>query len=96
LLRDVSNWVLKKNLKIICYPHYLLASPRNIGVHTSTMEYASTASISIVMTMPFPIMPFEKRFLKKWFSPQISSKTPSPQEMEHRKKRKKYSKSLLK
>jgi hypothetical protein len=26
------------------------------------------------MTMPFHVMPFEKRFLKKWFSPQISSK----------------------
>jgi hypothetical protein len=34
-------------------------------------------------------MPFEKRFLKKWFSHQISSKTPSPQEMEHRKKKRK-------
>jgi hypothetical protein len=41
------------------------------------------------MTMPFHIMTFEKRFLKKWFSPQISSKPPSPQEMEHRKKKKK-------
>jgi hypothetical protein len=26
----------EKNSKIICYPHYLLASPRDIGVHTST------------------------------------------------------------
>jgi hypothetical protein len=25
--------------------------------------------------MPFHVMPFEKRFLKKWFSPEISSKT---------------------
>jgi hypothetical protein len=33
-------------------------------------------------------MPFEKRFLKKWFSPQISSKPSSPQETEHRKKKK--------
>jgi hypothetical protein len=33
-------------------------------------------------------MPFEKRFLKKWFSPQISSPPPCPQEMEHWKKRK--------
>jgi hypothetical protein len=41
------------------------------------------------MTMPFHVMPFEKRFLKKLFSPQISSKPPSPQEMEHRKKEKK-------
>jgi hypothetical protein len=41
------------------------------------------------MTMPFHVMPFEKRFLKKWFSPQISSKPPSPQEMEYRKKEEK-------
>jgi hypothetical protein len=30
----------------------LLASPRNIGVHTSTMEYASTADISTTPTSP--------------------------------------------
>jgi hypothetical protein len=34
----------------------LLASPTNIGVHTSTLEYASTATI---------LKPFEKKFLKK-------------------------------
>jgi hypothetical protein len=39
--------------------------------------------------MSFHVMPFEKRFLKKWFYPQISSKTPSHQEMEHRKKERK-------
>jgi hypothetical protein len=39
------------------------------------------------MTMPFQVMPFEKRFLKKCFSSQISSKPPS-QEREHRKKEK--------
>jgi hypothetical protein len=39
--------------------------------------------------MPFHVMPFEKRFLKKWFPPQISSKPLSPQETEHRKKKKK-------
>ncbi len=60
----------------------------HIGVHNSIPEYASTVSISIVMTMSFYIMPFEKRFLKMWFSPQISSKLPSPQEMEHRKREK--------
>jgi hypothetical protein len=54
----------------------LLASPKNFGVHTSTPEYASTASISTVITMPFHVMSFEKKFLKKWFSPQISSKPP--------------------
>jgi hypothetical protein len=32
------------------------------------------------------LKPFENKFLKKWFSPQISSKPPSPQEMEQRKK----------
>jgi hypothetical protein len=40
------------------------------------------------MTMPFHVMPLERRFLKKWFSPQISSKPPSPQETEHKKKKK--------
>jgi hypothetical protein len=68
-------------------------------VHNFIPKYASIVSISIVMTMPFHVMPFEKRFLKKSFSPQISSKSPSPQEMEHmkkKKKRKKSSKSLLK
>jgi hypothetical protein len=38
--------------------------------------------------MPFHIMPFEKRFLKKWFSPQISSKPPSPQHTKHKKRKK--------
>jgi antibiotic biosynthesis monooxygenase (ABM) superfamily enzyme len=52
-------------------------------------EYASTVSISIVMIMSFHVMPFKKRFLKKWFSSQISSKPPSPQETEHRKKEEK-------
>jgi hypothetical protein len=87
----------------------LLASPKSIGVHTSTPEYASTASISA--TPPSPKSWFshvgvhnsipeyastasilkliEKKFLKKWFSPQISSKTPSSQETEYEKKRKK-------
>jgi hypothetical protein len=46
-------------------------------VHNSIPEYASTASI---------LKPLEKKFLKKWFSPQISSKPPSPQETEQRKK----------
>jgi hypothetical protein len=36
--------------KMICYPHYLLASPRNIGVQTSTSGYASTADISTTPT----------------------------------------------
>jgi hypothetical protein len=32
--------------KMICYRYYLLASPKNIGVHNSTPEYTSTANIS--------------------------------------------------
>jgi hypothetical protein len=34
-------------------------------MHNSIPEYASTASISIVMTMPFHVRPFEKKFFKK-------------------------------
>jgi hypothetical protein len=40
-------------------------------VHNSTPEYASTTSI---------FKPFEKKFLKKWFSPQISSKPLGPRD----------------
>jgi hypothetical protein len=61
-------------------------------MHNSIPEYASTVSISIVMTMAFHVMPLEKRFLKKWFSPLIPSKLQSPQDMVHRKKRKKEKK----
>jgi hypothetical protein len=63
-------------------------------MHNSIPEYASTTSISIVMTMPFHVMPFEKRFLRKWFSPQISSKPPSPHKTEQRKKREKKEEKL--
>jgi hypothetical protein len=52
----------------------------HVDVHNSILEYASTTSI---------LKPLEKKFLKKWFSPQISSKPSSPQEMEHEKKEKK-------
>jgi hypothetical protein len=38
--------------KMICYPHYLLASPKNIGVHNSTPEYASIANISTTPSSP--------------------------------------------
>jgi hypothetical protein len=41
------------------------------------------------MTLPIHVMPFEKRFLMKWFSPQISPKPPSPQETKHKKEREK-------
>jgi hypothetical protein len=50
---------------MICFPYYLLASSKNIGMHNSIPEYTSTTSI---------LKPFEKKFLKKWFSTQISSK----------------------
>jgi hypothetical protein len=42
----------EKISNMICYPHYLLASPRNIGMHTSTLEYASAANISTTPTSP--------------------------------------------
>jgi hypothetical protein len=38
--------------KMICYPHYLLASPNNISVHNSTPEYASAANISTTPPSP--------------------------------------------
>jgi hypothetical protein len=51
LLRDVSIWVLIFFSKMIFYAHYLLASPKNIGVHNSTLEYASTANIYSTFTL---------------------------------------------
>jgi hypothetical protein len=45
-------------------------------VHNSILEYESTASI---------LKSSEKKFLKKCFSSQISSKLPSPQETEQKK-----------
>jgi hypothetical protein len=42
--------------------------------------------------MPFHVKSFEKKFLRKWFFPQISSKPPSPQETEHKKERKRKKK----
>jgi hypothetical protein len=44
------------------------------------------------MIMPFHVKSFEKKFLRKWFFPQISSKPPSPQETEHKKERKRKKK----
>jgi hypothetical protein len=38
--------------KMICYPHYLLASPKNIGVHNSTPKYRPTANIPITPPSP--------------------------------------------
>jgi hypothetical protein len=59
----------------------------HVGMHNSTPEYTSTVSI---------LKPIEKKFLKKWFSPQISSKPLSPQETELKKRvrKEKLEKSL--
>jgi hypothetical protein len=39
--------------KMICYPKFfLLASPKNIGVHNSTPKYASTANIFTICPSP--------------------------------------------
>jgi hypothetical protein len=58
-------------------------------MHNSIPEYASTATISTVTTIPFHVKSIEKKFLKKWFSPPISSKPLSPQETEQRENRRK-------
>jgi hypothetical protein len=52
-------------------------------MHNSTPKYVSTTSI---------LKPIEKKFWKKWFSPQISSKPLSPQQMEFKKWREKKEK----
>jgi hypothetical protein len=39
------------------------------------------------MTIPFYVKPLEKKFLKKWFSPQISSKPPSQRDRAYIRKR---------
>jgi hypothetical protein len=48
-------------LKMICYPEKIIS----YGVHNYIPEYASTAGISIAMTMTFHVKLFEKKFLKK-------------------------------
>jgi hypothetical protein len=58
-------------------------------MHNSIPKYASTATISTVITIPFHVKSIEKKFLKKWFSPPISSKPLSPQETEQRENRRK-------
>jgi hypothetical protein len=56
-------------------------------MHNSIPEYASTASISTVMTMPFHVKPFEKNvFEEVIFLLKYHQKPPSLQETEHRKK----------
>jgi hypothetical protein len=52
-------------------------------MHNPISEYASTASISIVMTMPFP---FEKKvFEEVIFLLKYQQNPPCPQETEHKK-----------
>jgi hypothetical protein len=46
------------------------------------------------MTMPFHVKSVEKKFLRKWFPPPISTKLMSPQETEQRKKRRKERKRI--
>jgi hypothetical protein len=45
-------------------------------MHNSILEYASTASISTVMTMPFHVMSFEKIFFEEVIFSSIIIKTP--------------------
>jgi hypothetical protein len=55
-------------------------------MHNSTPEFVSTASM---------LKPFKKKFLKKGFSPQISSKPLSPQETELKKREREKEKEKL-
>jgi hypothetical protein len=55
-------------------------------MHNSTPEYASTASV---------LKSFEKKFLKKWFSPQMSLKPLGPKETELEKGEKEKEKEKL-
>jgi hypothetical protein len=51
-VKGCVQWSCEKISKIISYPDYFLASPKNIAVHTSTPAYASTdinSHISIIM-----------------------------------------------
>jgi hypothetical protein len=52
LVKGCVHLSFEKISKIICYPHYLLASPKNIGVHNSTPEYESTTNISTTHPSP--------------------------------------------
>jgi hypothetical protein len=59
-------------------------------VHNFIPEYASTASIYTVMTMPFHVKPFEKKvFEEVIFLLKYHQNPPSPRETEHRKKERK-------
>jgi hypothetical protein len=75
-----------------------------IGVHNSIPEYASTVSISTVMTMSFHVKPFEKKIFEEVIF--LLKYHPNPQVLKRRsiekkrksteKKKKKRSKSLFK
>jgi hypothetical protein len=81
----------EKMTKMIFYPHYLLASPRNNGVHNSIPQYVSTAIISTVMTMTFPVKPFEKKvFEEVIFSSNIIKTPRSSRDGAKKKREKKY------
>jgi hypothetical protein len=56
-------------------------------MHNSILEYASTASISTVMTMTFHVKLFKKKVFKEViFLIKYHQNPPSHQETEHRKK----------
>jgi hypothetical protein len=46
LVMGCAHLSFEKNSKMICYTHYLLASPENISMHNSTLEYAYNTNIS--------------------------------------------------
>jgi hypothetical protein len=52
-VKGCAHLRFEKKSKMICYPHYLLASPKNIGMHNSTPEYMSTANISTTHSSPY-------------------------------------------
>jgi hypothetical protein len=55
-------------------------------MHNPIPEYAFTVSISTVMTIPFHVIPFEKKVFEEVnFLLKCHQNPPSPQEMEHKK-----------
>jgi hypothetical protein len=64
-------------------------------MHNSILEYASTASISTVMTTPFHVMSFEKIFFEEVIFSSIIIKTPkSSRDGEKKNKRGELQESL--
>jgi hypothetical protein len=59
-------------------------------MHSSILEYASTASISTVMTMPFHVKPFQKKVFEEVnFLLKYHQNPPSSQVMKDRKQERK-------